>query len=135
MLVSLCRSTLFVSKLTSRTGRNYVNSNNLLTDLRRLTRNYPFSSECLTEAKKRVGEDPTSTRSWNYCWLVLAKIESDELIPTFAKMLAADPRMWGGRVPEDGVEAVEKLAAAFVEEWTTALEYMLRYWDTDPVRR
>lgn len=56
---------------------HYVNSNNLISELRGLTRNYPFSSECLDEAKWRVIEDPASTRSWNYCWLVLVKIQNE----------------------------------------------------------
>ena len=34
---------------------HYVNSNNLLSELRGLTQNYPFSSECLDEAKWMVG--------------------------------------------------------------------------------
>ncbi len=55
----------------------YVNSNNLLNELRGLTRNYPFGSECLDEAKHRVVDDPASTRSWNYCWLLLTKIKNE----------------------------------------------------------
>ena len=55
---------------------HFVNSNNLLNELRGLTKNYPFSSECLDEAKWQVTEDPASTRSWNYCWLVLTKIKN-----------------------------------------------------------
>ena len=55
----------------------YVNSNNFLSELRGLTKNYPFSSECLDEAKWKVIEDPASTRSWNYCWLVLMKIQNE----------------------------------------------------------
>ena len=55
----------------------YVNSNNLLNELRGLTRNYPFSSELLDEAKWQVIGDPESARSWNYCWLVLSKIQSE----------------------------------------------------------
>ncbi|QSS50958.1 hypothetical protein I7I53_06156 [Histoplasma capsulatum var. duboisii H88] len=53
----------------------YVNSNNLLSELRFLTRNYPFSSECLDEAKALTVSDPQSARSWNYCWLVLSKLQ------------------------------------------------------------
>lgn len=53
---------------------HYVNSNNLLNELRGLTRNYHFSSECLDEAKWLVSGDPQSCRSWNYCWLILTKI-------------------------------------------------------------
>jgi len=55
---------------------HYVNSNNLLSELRGLTKNYPFSSECLDEAKWMVIGDPESSRSWNYCWLVLTKIQN-----------------------------------------------------------
>ena len=56
---------------------HYVNSNNLLSELRGMTKNYPFSSECLDEAKWQVIGDPTSTRSWNYCWLILTKIKNE----------------------------------------------------------
>lgn len=56
---------------------HYVNSNNLLSELRALTKNYPFSSECLDEAKWQVIGDPASHRSWNYCWLVLTKIRKE----------------------------------------------------------
>jgi hypothetical protein len=57
--------------------RHYVNSNNLLNELRGLTKRIPFSSECLDEAKKLVVNDPSSVRSWNYCWLVLVKMERE----------------------------------------------------------
>lgn len=56
---------------------HYVNSNNLLNELRGLTKSYPFSSECLDEAKDLVVADPQSVRSWNYCWLVLLKIDKE----------------------------------------------------------
>ena len=56
---------------------HYVNSNNLLNELRGLTKNFPFSSECLDEAKQMVVSDPSSVRSWNYCWLVLVKMERE----------------------------------------------------------
>jgi hypothetical protein len=55
----------------------YVDSNNLLNELRGLTRNYPFSSECLDEAKWLVLNDPESNRSWNVAWLVLTKIQDE----------------------------------------------------------
>ncbi|KAI9890655.1 MAG: hypothetical protein M1814_003724 [Vezdaea aestivalis] len=55
----------------------YVNSNNLLNELRTLTRSYPFASECLDEAKWKCTEDPNSGRSWNYCWLVLVKVQNE----------------------------------------------------------
>lgn len=57
--------------------RHYVNSNNLLNELRGLTKRIPFSSECLDEAKQLVVNDPNSVRSWNYCWLVLVKMERE----------------------------------------------------------
>jgi hypothetical protein len=58
----------------------YVNSNNMLNELRGLTRNYPFSSSILDDAKWRVSNDPASNRSWNRAWLVLVKMR-DELVP------------------------------------------------------
>lgn len=54
---------------------HYVNSNNLLSELRGMTKNYPFSSECLDAAKWQVIGDPASVRSWNFCWLILKKIK------------------------------------------------------------
>ena len=57
--------------------KHYVDSNNLLNELRNLTRNYPFSSECLDEAKWLVLNDPESNRSWNVAWLVLTKIQDE----------------------------------------------------------
>ncbi|KAK3629139.1 hypothetical protein LTR56_018260 [Elasticomyces elasticus] len=110
----------------------FVNSNSLLTELRGLTRNYPFSSECLDEAKRRVHADPASNRSWNYCWLVLAKAHTDRLIPAYARAQAARPEMWGGRIPPDA--SVTQLTEAFVKEWNAALAQMLRYWEEPPIR-
>jgi len=55
----------------------YVTSNNLLNELRNLTRNYPFSSDMLDDSKWRVSSDPESNRSWNYAWLVLVKIRDE----------------------------------------------------------
>ena len=133
-------------------GVYYVNSNSLLTELRSSTKNYPFrydgiicllrpeylannatrSSECLDEGKRRVHQDPASNRSWNYCWLVLAKIHTDRLIPNYARAQAAKPEMWAGRKPS--AESVNKLADAFIQEWQTALAQLLRYWETPPIR-
>ncbi|RMZ83698.1 hypothetical protein DV738_g1093, partial [Chaetothyriales sp. CBS 135597] len=56
---------------------HYVNSNNLLNELRGLTKRFPFSSECLDEAKQLVLAEPATVRSWNYCWLVLTKMERE----------------------------------------------------------
>lgn len=55
----------------------YVDSNNLLNELRGLTRSYPFSSACLDEAKLLVLNDPASNRSWNFAWLCLNKIQDE----------------------------------------------------------
>lgn len=60
---------------------HYVSSNTLLSELRGLTANYPFSNECLDDAKWRVMEDPHSQLSWNYCWLVLNKIRKECVSP------------------------------------------------------
>lgn len=52
----------------------YVNSNQLLLELRGLTRNYPASSSLVEEAKRLVSADPGSGQSWNLAWLCLVKI-------------------------------------------------------------
>ncbi|KAL2007377.1 hypothetical protein VTN00DRAFT_8815 [Thermoascus crustaceus] len=109
---------------------HYVNSNNLLSELRGLTKNYPFSSECLDDAKWMVVGDPESSRSWNYCWLVLTKIQNMQLIPKHARALAARPAMWGGRTPS--AANIDQLADACIAEWTRALHQMLRHWDVPP---
>ncbi|KAF2873144.1 hypothetical protein BDV95DRAFT_627901 [Massariosphaeria phaeospora] len=110
----------------------YVNSHSLLTELRALTKNYPFSSECLEEAKRRVFADPQSNRSWNFCWLVLNKVRTDALIPYYAQHQASQPAMWGGRAPT--TEDITRLTSAFVGEWNTAINQMLRHWDQPPSR-
>ncbi|KAH0846632.1 hypothetical protein AYO21_11457 [Fonsecaea monophora] len=109
---------------------HYVNSNNLLNELRGLTRTYPFSSECLDEAKAMVVRDPSSTRSWNYCWLVLVKMEKENLIAKHARALASKASTWGGRRPTK--EEFERLVNACVAEWTRALRQMLKHWDKPP---
>lgn len=55
---------------------HYVQSHNLLTELRGLTGQYPFSAELLDAAKRRVYEDPSSSGSWNYAWLCLVTMKS-----------------------------------------------------------
>lgn len=77
-------------------------------------------------------EDPASNRSWNYCWLVLAKIHTDRLIATYARAQAAKPEMWGGRIPL--ADSVAQLAEAFTKEWQQALAQLLRYWESPPIR-
>ncbi|KIV91076.1 hypothetical protein PV10_05659 [Exophiala mesophila] len=109
---------------------HYVNSNNLLNELRGLTKTYPFSSECLDEAKSLVVRDPSSTRSWNYCWLVLVKMEKENLIKKHARALASKASTWGGRRPT--AAEFEKLVNACVVEWSRALRQMLRHWEKPP---
>ena len=55
----------------------YVSSNQMLTELRGLTRNYPFSGEVLAQAQALVRGDPDSNRSWNLAWLCLVKIRDE----------------------------------------------------------
>lgn len=55
----------------------YVSSNQFLTELRGLTRNYPFCGDILTDAQTRVRSDPESNRSWNMAWLCLQKIVNE----------------------------------------------------------
>ncbi|KAF8472546.1 hypothetical protein BDZ91DRAFT_760067 [Kalaharituber pfeilii] len=110
---------------------HYVSSNSLLSELRGLTRNYPFSNECLDDAKWRVIEDPESALSWNYCWLVLNKIRKDNLIPAHAHATALRPQMWGGRIPD--AQSVAQLTAILTQEWTRAVDQMLRHWTVPPI--
>jgi hypothetical protein len=49
----------------------YVNSNQLLLELRGLSRNYPVQSSLIEEARLLVQNDPNSSRSWNLAWLCL----------------------------------------------------------------
>ncbi|KAJ8067093.1 hypothetical protein OCU04_004471 [Sclerotinia nivalis] len=108
----------------------YVTSNNLLNELRNLTRDYGFSNDLLDDAKWRVSSDPASNWSWNYARLVLIKIHDDGMIQTYATIEAAKPEMWGGRLPE--AEEAAQLAACFAYEWQTALDTILRHWETPP---
>lgn len=50
------------------------------------------------------------------------------LIAKHARLLAVKPTMWGGRTPT--AAGVEKLATACINEWTRALDQMLRNWST-----
>lgn len=66
---------------------HYVNSHQLLSELRALTKNYPFSSECLDEAKCLAIEDSANNRSRNFCWLVLSKIRKEYVtLPFFTRV-------------------------------------------------
>jgi len=108
----------------------YVNSHNLLSELRGLTRNYPFDNQILDEAKWRVTSDPESNRSWNFAWLVLIKIGNQGLIQQYAAEMAAKPEMWGGREPEK--EEEDRLRDILTWEWGEAVRQLLRHWETPP---
>ncbi|KAL8651149.1 MAG: hypothetical protein Q9210_003417 [Variospora velana] len=127
----------------------YVDSHNLLNELRGLTRDYPFSSECLDEAKARVSRNGDG--GGNYCWKVLKWVKDQlvvspsltlykrvlrlildtnrSLIPHHARLLAAKPAMWGGKKPS--AADVQKLATMCTNEWTRALTTLLRHWDAN----
>ncbi|KAI4145439.1 MAG: hypothetical protein L6R39_003804 [Caloplaca ligustica] len=105
----------------------YVDSHNLLNELRGLTKNYPFSSECLNEAKARAPR--VGGGGANYCWRVLAWVRDQSLIPRHARLLAAKPAMWGGKKPS--AADVEQLATKCATEWTRALTTLLRHWDAN----
>ncbi|KAI1635533.1 hypothetical protein F4809DRAFT_642412 [Biscogniauxia mediterranea] len=108
----------------------YVNSNQFLTELRGLTRNYPISGELVEEAQRRVRNDPNSNRSWNLAWLCLVKMRDEGLIPTYAQSESWRREMWGGRDPSQ--EEADQLAQYFQYEWTVAVENMLRHWSVPP---
>jgi hypothetical protein len=65
--------TLDATEAVTQAWAHYVNSNNLLSELRSLTKSFPFASECLDEAKWMVVGDTQSVRRFNYCWLILTK--------------------------------------------------------------
>lgn len=109
----------------------YVNSNQLLLEMRGLTRNYPAASSLIEEARDLVGLDPNSSQSWNLAWLCLVKIRDAGLILSCAQSESQKPEMWGGRHPSP--EEAEQLARCFVYEWTQAIDVMLRHWRVAPV--
>ncbi|KAL7275604.1 hypothetical protein RUND412_001436 [Rhizina undulata] len=109
----------------------YVNSGNFLNELRGLTRQYPFSAELLEGAKRRVYIDQNSSRSWNFAWLILTKIRHDQMIGEFALKTAYQPVMWGGEVPDTA--SANQLAIVLVDQWSRAVEQMLRHWMSPPV--
>ena len=55
----------------------YVTSNQMLSELRGLTRNYPFCGDIITEAQNLVRTDCRSNRSWNLAWLCLTKVKDE----------------------------------------------------------
>ncbi|KAK0726185.1 hypothetical protein B0T21DRAFT_336376 [Apiosordaria backusii] len=109
----------------------YVESNQMLTELRGLISDFPFSGEMLTYAQSLVRSDPQANRSWNFAWMVLEKIRDENLIATYAEIEAARPEMWGDTVPDD--QQVQELAAYFSQAWSGAITWMLQHWAAPPV--
>ncbi|KAI5789209.1 hypothetical protein FPQ18DRAFT_391765 [Pyronema domesticum] len=110
---------------------HYVDTN-FLNELRRLTKQYPFSEELFRDAKERVrGGGYRSWNSWNMAWVMLRVMEEDNLIPHHAHRLASHPSMWGGAIPKPK-HAVE-LANVLQREWEGAVEHLLRNYEVPPV--
>ncbi|KAK4183929.1 hypothetical protein QBC35DRAFT_392840 [Podospora australis] len=108
----------------------YVTSNQMLSELRGLTPNYPFCGDIVSYAQMLVQNDPDANRSWNFAWLVLRKIEDENLISSYAESEASRPEMWAGTYPDD--EQVAQLAACFEHEWSSAVGRMLSHWQGSP---
>ncbi|KXX80307.1 hypothetical protein MMYC01_203333 [Madurella mycetomatis] len=108
----------------------YVSSNQMLSELRGLTPNYPFCGDILISAQAMVRGDPESNRSWNFAWLCLVKITNSNLVATYAESEAARPEMWGGNEPDE--EQIQQLAACFQYEWDLAVQTMLQHWTVAP---
>ncbi|KAI0475743.1 hypothetical protein GGR56DRAFT_674273 [Xylariaceae sp. FL0804] len=104
----------------------YVASNQFLTELRGLTRDYPISGEVVEEALHLVRNDPESNRSWNLAWLCLVKMRDGGLLSAFAQSEAWRREMWGGRDPTE--DEADQLARCFEYEWIQAVTNMLRHW-------
>ncbi|KAJ2897142.1 hypothetical protein MKZ38_004960 [Zalerion maritima] len=108
----------------------YVSSRQFMTELRGLTPNYPFCGDVVADAHGRVVADQNSNRSWNLAWLILAKVQTDSMIPAYAASEAIRPEMWGEHEPTQG--EIDQLAACFEYEWTAAISRMLRHWTSPP---
>lgn len=132
----------------------YVTSNQLLLELRGMTRNYPLCSEIIHEAHTRALGGPLAGRSWNLAWLILQEMREEYvppeqptpqckqpsyegvadrrsgLITCFAVVEAQKPEMWAGRRPSS--DEMAQLAACFEAEWGYAVNTMLRTWTVPP---
>ncbi|TDZ20187.1 hypothetical protein Cob_v006989 [Colletotrichum orbiculare MAFF 240422] len=108
----------------------YVNSNQLLSEMRGLTPNYPLCAEIIYDAQALVHDDPESNRSWNLAWLILDKIEKQDMVRSYAAAEAAKLEMWGGREPT--AQEAGQLAQCFEYEWNQAMNKMLRHWAVPP---
>ncbi|KAI2632860.1 hypothetical protein GGS21DRAFT_491363 [Xylaria nigripes] len=142
-LSELCRIERFVMELEDEEEKrsvtahlaaawdSYVDSNQLLVELRGLTRNYPVSVGLQDEARRSVSDDANSIRSWNQAWLCLVKIRDENLVLACAQAEAQKPEMWGGRKPSE--DEAEQLTQHFVYEWGQAVTNLLRHWEKEPV--
>ncbi|ROT40968.1 hypothetical protein SODALDRAFT_322209 [Sodiomyces alkalinus F11] len=108
----------------------YVTSNQFLMELQGLTRAYPFHGDIVHDAHMQVRSDPDSNRSWNLAWLILTKIKEENLISEYAALEANKPEMWGGRDPSP--QEAQQLRMLFEDEWTRAVNRMLRHWTSPP---
>lgn len=57
-------------------------------------------------------------------------MKEDDLIPAYAALEAMKPEMWGNKMP--AAEDVAQLATCFEQEWTAAVDMMLRHWERPP---
>lgn len=109
---------------------HHVTSNQLLSELRGLTKKYPFSADLLHEAHLRVRADSNNNSSWNLAWLCLTNIRDHGLVAMYAALEARRPEMWAGFRPS--ADEVAQLKACFEVEWNMALDVMLRHWQHPP---
>ncbi|KAK8132291.1 hypothetical protein PG999_000464 [Apiospora kogelbergensis] len=150
-------SRAFQTPMTQAWSYYVTTSQQFLTELRGLSPNYPFCAELVSEARRRVLEDPESNRSWNLAWLCLTKMQ-DEYVPRHARtktlrisvwLYYTDymnqhsglvqfyasseswrKEMWQDRSPTE--EEADQLAQCFEYEWAQAVDTMLRHWPNSP---
>ncbi|KAK8043473.1 hypothetical protein PG993_005903 [Apiospora rasikravindrae] len=123
-------SRAFQAPMTQAWTYYVATSGQFLTELRGLSRNYPFCAELVSEARRRVLADPESNRSWNLAWLCLVKMQEDDLIRFYASSESWRKEMWQDRSPTE--EEADQLAQCFEYEWTQAVDTMLRHWPNSP---
>lgn len=61
-------------------------------------------------------------------WVLMSS--DRDLIYKHANRTARDPRMWGGQEPHRA--HVEQLAGILKQQWTAAVERLLRSWEGQP---
>ena len=62
---------------------------------------------------------------------VLLLTYKSNLISRHAHTTSLKPQMWGGRAPD--AQSAAQLAALLTQEWTRAVDQMLRHWSVPPV--